>query len=185
MPEITALFPKGFLMRQGETFEMVQSSLERARALFETKLNDVPDSAFHQAIAPGKWSPAEIADHVLKANHLFAQALEIGFKRTADSRLEILSMPRGQVTDDGRAIAPTDEEPTPGRSREALRTDFNLSFAHLARAAHDLNAANGLGTVCVDQSFFGQMNGQECLQLIAWHTAHHARQLPVLIGESV
>jgi uncharacterized damage-inducible protein DinB len=180
VPEITALLPKGFLERQGVTFVTVQSSLERARTLLDAKLARVPDGVFHSPIAPGKWSPAEIADHVIKANHLFAHALEIGLRRTANASLEILKMPRGRVTDDGRAIAPTDEEPTPGRPRDALKADLDMSFAHLVRAALDLDAVHGLGTVCVDQSFFGPMNGQECLQLMAWHTAHHAKQLPIL-----
>ena len=179
VPEITAHLPKGFLERQGVTLEAVQSSLERAGALLDTNLKGVPDEAFHLPTASGKWSPAEIADHVIKANHLFAHALEIGLRRTADASLKVLSMPRGRVTDDGRAIAPTDEEPTPGRSRQALRIDLESSFIHLARVTHDLDAAGGLGTVCVDQSFFGPMTGLECLQLIAWHTAHHARQLPI------
>lgn len=183
MPEIAGLFPKGFLARQGETLEAVQSSLERARALLQANISLVPDDGFHAAIAPGKWSPAEIADHVIKANQLFTRALEIGLKRSADPGFEMLQMPRGQVTDDGRAIAPSDEEPTPGRSRQALQADLDLSFAHLVRAAQDLQAAHGLGTVCVNQSFFGEMNGQECLQLIAWHTAHHARQLPDPTGD--
>jgi uncharacterized damage-inducible protein DinB len=179
VPEIAALLPKGFLERQGVTFLTVQSSLERARTLLDANLARVPDGAFHSPVAPGKWSPAEIADHVIKANHLFAHALEIGLRRTADGTLEILQMPRGRVTDDGRAIAPTEEEPTPGRPRGALNADLERSFAHLGQAALDLEAANGLRTVCVDQSFFGPMNAQECLQLMAWHTAHHAKQLPV------
>jgi uncharacterized damage-inducible protein DinB len=178
VPEITALLPKGFLERQGVTFQDVQASLERARGFLNATLERVPDGAFHAPIAPGKWSPAEIADHVIKANHLFAHALEIGLKRTTDSSLEFLKMPRGRVTDDGRAIAPTDEQPTPGRERHALKADLERSFAHLVQVAQNLNDVNGLTVTCVDQSFFGPMNAQECLQLMAWHTAHHAKQLP-------
>ncbi len=160
------------------TFQEVQASLERARAFLKASLEYVPDGAFHAPIAPGKWSPAEIADHVIKANHLFTHALEIGLRRSTDSSLEFLKMPRGNVTDDGRAIAPSDEEPTPGREREVLDADLEESFAHLIRAAQKLDDVNGLTITCVDQSFFGPMNGHECLQLMAWHTAHHAKQLP-------
>jgi uncharacterized damage-inducible protein DinB len=178
VPEITALLPKGFLERQGVTFQDVQVSLERARAFLKASLEHVPDGAFHTPISPGKWSPAEIADHVIKANHLFAHALEIGLRRTVNPSLEILQMPRGHVTDDGRAIAPTEEEPARGRERDALNADLEKSFAHLVHAAQHLDDVNGLRITCVDQSFFGPMNGHECLQLIAWHTAHHAKQLP-------
>jgi uncharacterized damage-inducible protein DinB len=178
VPEITALLPKGFLERQGLTFQDVQASLERARTFLKASLEHVPDGAFHAPIAEGKWSPAEIADHVIKANQLFAHALEIGLRRTVNPNLEFLKMPRVNITDDGRAIAPTDEEPTPGRERDVLNTDLENSFAHLVRAANDLDGVNGLRITCVDQSFFGPMNGHECLQLMAWHTAHHAKQLP-------
>lgn len=185
MLEITALLPKGFLERQGLTLEGVQISLERARGLLDTNLESVLDEAFHKPITSGKWSPAEIADHVINVNQLVAHALEIGLRRTEDASLEIVQMPRGRLTDDGRTIAPSGTEPTPGRPRGSLQADLGLSFTHLTRVAHDLNAAGGLGTVCVDQSFFGPMTGLECLQLIAWHTAHHARQVPITADEGV
>jgi hypothetical protein len=179
MPEITELFPKGFLQRQGTNLETCLDSLHRAATLLETNLSCVPDEAFNASVQPGKWSPAEIADHVVKANDLFVKALEIGLQRTRNPGLGVLHMPRGQVTADGRAVAPTEEEPTPGRARMELNADLKASVARLEAAARDLDRADGLGVDCVNQSFFGLMTGLECLQLMAWHTAHHAKQLPV------
>ena len=179
MPEITALFPKGFLQRQGTSLEACLDSLNRAAALLETNLSRVPDEAFHAPVQPGKWSPAEIADHVVKANHLFTHALEIGLQRTRNPSLDVLHMPKGQVTADGRAISPTEEEPTPGRARTELNADLKASVARLEEAAKNLAQSGGLDVDCVDQSFFGPMTGLECLQLMAWHTAHHAKQLSV------
>ena len=179
MPEITALFPKGFLQRQGTSLEACLDSLNRAAALLETNLSRVPDEAFHAPVQPGKWSPAEIADHVVKANHLFTHALEIGLQRTRNPGLDVLHMPKGQVTEDGRAISPPEEEPTLGRARAELKADLEASFVQLEHAATTLDQAGGLFTECVDQSFFGPMTGLECLQLMAWHTAHHAKQLSV------
>ncbi len=176
MPEITELFPKGFLQRQGSNLEACLDSLHRATALLETNLSRVPDEAFHANAQPGKWSPAEIADHVIKANRLFTHALEIGLQRTRNPGLDVLHMPRGQVTADGRALAPTEVEPMPGRARTELNADLKASVARLEAAARALDRANGLGIDCVNQSFFGLMTGLECLQLVAWHTAHHAKQ---------
>ena len=178
MPEIAELFPKSFLERQGATPEAVQSRIGRASALLDTRLEAVPESAFYNPTAPEKWSPAEIADHVIRVNRLIAQALQIGLRRTTDPDLVILRMPRGHVTPEGNTIAPDGTEPAPGRDRDALKTELEAGFADISLLAHDLNTADGLNITCVDQSFFGEMNARECLQLIAWHTAHHARQLP-------
>ena len=168
--EIDEHFPKAFLARQGVTLAALQARLEVVGDDFVTTLDAVNEVAFYRP-EPGKWSPAQLADHVVRAGGLFAYAL----KRACDGR-EVLVMPRGKVTEDGRAVAPG-EEPAADRDRADLLRDFQAMLVRTEAAAERAAQADLLDTVCLDQSFFGPMTGLECLQLSVWHVRHHTKQL--------
>ena len=177
MKEIDELFPKAFLARQGVTPEALRARLEVVGSDFATALGAVDEAAFYSS-EPGKWSPAQLADHVVQAGGLFAYALE----RVCDGR-ETLVMPRGRVTQDGRAVAPG-EEPAADRGRADLLQSFAAVQERVGAAAGRAAQADLLDTVCLDQSFFGPMTGLECLQLSVWHIRHHTKQLPDPAGQS-
>ncbi len=170
MKEIEELFPKAFLARQGSSWTALQARLQLVGEDFVATLGAVDEAAFY-ASATGKWTPAQVADHVVQANRLFGYALA-GLSKGRD----VFVMPRGRLTEDGRAVAP--EEPAPDRSRADLVQAFETGLTRLLAAGEDAAAARLLGDVCLDQAFFGPMTGLECLQLAAWHTRHHAKQLP-------
>lgn len=171
--EIEAYYSKTFLARQGATLAELRRRLCDVAASFEHTLQGVDDEVFYEPITPGKWSPAQIADHLVKANALFARALA-----TPTQGGDIIQMARGRVTEDGRPIAPQEEEPAPDQPRAELRAAFNTSFAELIRVAQTSENADKLFETCIYQSFFGPMTGLELLQLAAWHTRHHEKQLP-------
>ena len=136
-------------------------------------LSEVEETDFYAPVAEGKWSPAELTDHLVKANELFGQALKNVLEDKA-----IVQMERGKVTDDGRPLSPTAEEPTADRPRSALTEAFEETFEHLRTKGAQVKEVNQLDRVCIDQSFFGPMTGLETLQLCAWHVRHHTKQLP-------
>ena len=159
-------------MRQGSSWEALQARLPVVGEDFVTMLGAVDEAAFYAAAA-GKWTPAQIADHVIRANGLFGKSLEyvVGGK-------PLIVMSRGRVTEDGRALAPAEEQPTPDRAREDLIQTFEVGLARLLAAGKRNAKAGLLPNVCLDQAFFGPMTGLECLQLAAWHIRHHTKQLP-------
>lgn len=174
MPEITAWYPKDFLLRQGQTLPEVLEHLNTATREVQRQLEASSEAALQQPVSAGRWSRAQIADHLVLANQLFSQAFQ--------QRLTlgtVLEMERGQVTDDGRAISPAAEEPRQGRTRDQLILDLQDSLFELVRLAQRASDQAVLETVCIHQSFFGPMTGLELLRLAAWHVRHHGKQLAI------
>lgn len=167
--EIAEYYPKGFLARQGGSLGEVAERLRRVGRAFLAALEPWDDADFARPLAPGKWSPAQIADHLVRANQLFARAIE-----GAGTSGETLRMARGRVTEDGRAIAPEEQEPIPNRIRGDLAQDFGASLERLVEAAQRADPA----LACLEHAFFGEMTVLEVLQLAAWHVRHHTKQLP-------
>ncbi len=166
--EIAELYPKGFLARQGRDLSELSARLREVGAGFLSTLGELDDAAFYRPAAEGKWSPAQLADHLVRANTLFARALEQANRGEA-----LLRMPRGRVTEDGRPISPDEEEPIPNRVRSDLEKDFRASLERLIAVSKGAD----LERVCLEQSFFGEMTGREVLQLAAWHVRHHTKQV--------
>ncbi len=171
MPELNEYLSKAFLERQGQGLPTVLESLQAARDGLSTHFEGLTD-ALYVPIRTGAWSPAQIIDHLNHANTFFAKCLE----RTVQ-RKPVFTMPRGHLTNDGRAISPAGE-PRADQSASELLRDHLAAFAVLETGANAVHAAGLLETVCVVQSFFGPLTALELLQLAAWHTKHHTAQLP-------
>jgi DinB superfamily len=169
MPEIQEFLSKSFLERQGKTLEDVIESLQLAKAEFTTKLEQAD---LYEPVAVGKWTPAKIADHLNTANAFFAVCLE----RVVHNKTTPI-MPKGQITEDGRAINPG-QEPRANLGRADLQRNHEIAFRALDRYAKKLETPILLETICVTQSFFGELTTLEVLRLCAWHTRHHAAQIP-------
>lgn len=169
MIELQNYLPKTFLERQGKTLEDVLVQLGQAKAEFSTKLEW---ASLYEPVAAGKWTPAKIADHLNTANAFFAVCLE----RVVKDKPPIV-MPKGHVTQDGRAINPG-QEPRANLSREDLQRNHEIAFKALEMYANKLKTPTLLETICVTQSFFGELTTLEVLRLCTWHTRHHAAQIP-------
>ena len=171
MPELNEYLPKAFLERQGQDLPAVLENLQVARNELSTRLEHLTDSLYIP-IRPDAWTPAQTIDHLNNANAFFAKCLE----RTVLGKSPI-TMPRGQITNDGRAISPAGEPRADSSASDLLR-DHLAAFAALETGANAIHAAGLLETVCVIQSFFGPLTALELLRLAAWHTKHHTAQLP-------
>ncbi len=169
MPELQDYLPKAFLERQGIGLEQVLENLQLAKTEFTAKLEQAD---LYEPVTPGKWAPAKIADHLNTANAFFAVCLERALKNKP-----ALVMPKGHVTEDGRALNPG-QEPRANLSRADLQRNHEIAFEALKRYAKKLEKPELLDTICVTQSFFGELTTLEVLRLCAWHTKHHAAQIP-------
>jgi DinB superfamily len=169
MPEIQDYLSKTFLEQQGITLDQVLESLQTAKTAFGSRLEQAD---LYEPVAPDKWTPAKIADHLNTANAFFAVCLERAIKNKPP-----IVMPKGHVTQDGRAINPG-QEPRANVNREDLQRNFEIAFEALMRYAKKLETPVLQTTICVTQSFFGELSTLEVLRLCAWHTGHHAAQIP-------
>ncbi len=168
MPELQDYLSKAFLEQQGVSLAQVFESLNGAKSEFTANLEQAD---LYEPAAAGKWTPAKIADHLNTANAFFAVCLE----RAVKDKPAII-MPKGHLTDDGRAINPG-QEPRSNLSREDLQRNFEIAFEALMRYAKKLETPELQDKICVTQSFFGELSTLEVLRLCAWHTRHHAMQL--------
>ena len=177
MPQISEYFDKSFLEREGADLKTVLVSLEKSKQKFLTTLEGVPEERLQVSPAESKWSPAEVADHVVHANFFFLEALELALERAKNSSLPIPTTPKGQLSSEGKPMAPEEEAPRAGRSRAELILDLEQSVSQLEHIGPRLEAAGQLDKLARELHFFAPMTALELLRLASWHIKHHARQL--------
>ncbi len=171
MPELENYLPKTFLELQGQTLPEVLTNLHKARDEFITKLEGLPEDLLHTRNNPEKWSAGEITDHINVSNGFFAKCLE-----RCINQKQPLVMPKGHVSNDGRAQNPA-SEPRTDQTHTGLMLEFQAAINALEQHAQTCETQHLMSEICVIQSFFGALNCLEVLQLCAWHTAHHAKQI--------
>jgi uncharacterized damage-inducible protein DinB len=169
--EIANYLPKTFLARQGESVAEVSARLDEATRRLRDRIERLSDERLHAPLAPGKWSPAEIVDHLVKINALLIAALSC-----ADG--EPLGMSRGRLREDGKPFSPEEGLPTARRAREALIKDLEAGINGILASIRDARESERLDKTCLLHGFLGPLNPLECLQLASWHLRHHLKQLP-------
>jgi len=164
----------------------MDSYLEKARAAIEDATGQLPVERIARQI-PGKWSVAQILEHLTLTFNLNASALEraIASGETKAGRTGLVNTAsRVVVVDLGyfpRARAPEAVVPrgsiAPEHSREAIAEALAAVDSALARAAERF----GLATPLLKHAFFGGMTVPQWRKFHFRHTVHHMRQ----VGERV
>ena len=155
----------------------------RAVESFGATCRRVPEAAWLRPMAPGKWSPARVAEHVALSFELSTRALAGTFPRTRAPwflRPLIRRFFLTPVLRNGRfgkgvrapgvfqpGAPPATPEAGAGRI-EAMSRIFEAALETEARAGHD----------SVNHPFFGPVALVDYLRLQTIHTNHHHRQLP-------
>jgi hypothetical protein len=138
---------------------------------------------WHVAPQAGKWSPAEIAQHLVLAYEPPLAELEGGagfavrlpwWKRVVARRRFLPGIlagrfPRGAPAP--REIRPKTGAASPAEAARALRENA-------ARFESRLVEAHALRPVRLTHAYFGKLTAPQILQLLAVHAAHHRDQLP-------
>jgi hypothetical protein len=144
--------------------------------------------AWPRALAPGKWSPAEITSHVIQAYAVLRGELrgEPGM-RLRGSWLQrwILRHTMLPAILRGRPFPAGARAPREIRPQE-LQENPDSALALLGVAAdqfeQELIARVGDRRLRLSHAYFGPMSARQSLQLAAVHTRHHARQLEAAAG---
>ncbi len=125
--------------------------------------------------APGKWSPAQITEHVMKVNTGMSKTL---YLLRRDAPLPAQTRTPG-VLIEGRAQAPEFVHPGEGLPWEALEPGWlELKTRFLAEVEQIDGAQTPERTWF--HLYFGDLDALGWVQAAAFHMAHHRRQLSVL-----
>lgn len=147
-------------------------------------LASVPLASWEAPAGPGKWSPAEIAEHLcLSYDPLLAEldggsgySLRLkGWKRLL-ARWRYLPT----ILEHGRfpegVPAPREARPS---SHPASPAAASIRLAESAsRFERRLTEAHASGPVRLTHAYFGKLSAPQVLRLLAAHARHHAAQLP-------
>jgi uncharacterized damage-inducible protein DinB len=155
----------------------------RAVTDFLATARAVPPAAWHQPRAPGKWSPAQVTEHVAIAYEVSRGILRGTFAWRGAPRFVrplIRTFFLKPVLKTGRFAkggkTPTHFEPT---TTPASIGDLATRLQAAATAFEvDVQAAAQGGQTTLDHPFFGAVPLAEYLRLQVIHTSHHRQQLP-------
>jgi hypothetical protein len=145
---------------------------------FAAQARAVPPERWGAPRAPGKWSPAQVCDHVARsyeaARGVLCGTAEKGMPRWLRPVLRLLYL--GKVLRTGRfpkgSKAPRQLEPSP----EPLPLDRSVERIERARADFEAEARRRAG-LTVDHPVFGRVHVADYVRLLQLHTLHHANQL--------
>ena len=169
MRQIERYFPRELLERYGSTVEEAGAEAMKAVDGVLGRLNDLTPEQLVQPVAPGKWTPTEVVDHLHRVALLYLEGLEQVAQGGKPERHEL-----GFIGDDGalKALLPG-AEPVSGRSAAEVATDLRASTARLIEAAGA--AAPETGVVHVNP-YFGELSPVGVVQMADLHARHHRKR---------
>lgn len=155
----------------------------RAAAAFASRASSVPDSDWSRQPAPGRWSPGQITEHLVKTYEAALRELsgEPGMRVRTRLLQRLLIRFRflptilkgGRIPPGAQAVRelrPPDEP----RGREAL-TDELRRLAD--RFDAEFSRAAAAGTARLTHPIFGVLGARDALRFMTVHIEHHGRQI--------
>lgn len=134
--------------------------------------------------APGKWSPAQIAEHLSLTYERLLAELRGGAPMRRRGRWYTRLLARywflPAVLRTGRipsgVPSPREVRPQP---TEATRSDALLRFRSLASEfEREITARRSAGGVTLTHPYFGALTAEQSIRFVEVHIRHHSRQLP-------
>jgi hypothetical protein len=163
--------------------EDVIAENRKATEQFLATARNVPKEKWAQPVAPGKWSPAQIVDHVAVTTEVALKAINgdpsMGsipkFLRFIPRKLGFApTIKKGRFPEKQRGpaiFAPSTGQP----SYEASVEKLNRAIVALETHVRTLIAANQHS---FEHTFFGRVSIPDYIRFGTLHTQHHERQLP-------
>ena len=166
-----------------DSIEDVITENRKATEQFLATARKVPPEKWAQPVAPGKWSPAQIADHIAVTTEVALKAINgdasMGsipkFLRFIPRKLGFdPTIKKGRFPEKQRGpavFAPSKGHPSYDASVERL----NRAIAALETHVRGRMAK---GDHSFEHSFFGRVSIPDYIRFGTLHTQHHERQLP-------
>ena len=177
----------GGRVREERGWSAALAEHDEALRAFVAACERIPPDRWHQATAPGKWSPSEVVLHVQRAYELARDAtnggpgmrLRVSPLRAWTLRTMLLPLLlRWKRLPEG-VPAPSEVVPDPTISRQLTPHGATEALQRSAqRAATELRRADDHRPVPrLVHAFFGALAPRVALRLLSTHTWHHARAL--------
>lgn len=169
-------------------WESVHASHQAAVAEFVAAAAALSPEQWTMPVAPGKWSPSQIAEHVRLTYEVLANELEghPGLRPRTSAWLRVWLRIRylGGILRTGRfpqaARAPREVRPGPGPFVKSVILEAVLDGA--VRLETNLRSRWNDPGVAVTHHLFGRLSAAQAFRLVTVHTQHHRAQLPVGAG---
>jgi uncharacterized damage-inducible protein DinB len=166
--------------------------LDESRATLRAAVDDVPEHRRRTRPAPGRWSVAEVLEHLALVDRFFAERMVEAITTARAEGLPPEDAPRVRLPEQvTRQMADRED---PREAREAMQPTGALGDAEAwealdaAREAVRTAALNGdglaLGRVTSSHRFFGTLTVYQWVELTAAHEVRHADQIRE-IGQAV
>lgn len=163
--------------------EQVIADNRKATDRFLATARSVPKEKWEQPVAPGKWSPAQIVDHIAVTSEVALKAINgdpsMGsipkFLRFIPRKLGFdPTIKKGRFPEKQRGpaiFAPSTHHP----AYEASVAKLERAMVALEAHVRNLMAANHRS---FEHTFFGRVSIPDYIRFGTLHTEHHERQLP-------
>ncbi|CAA9587390.1 MAG: hypothetical protein AVDCRST_MAG86-3796 [uncultured Truepera sp.] len=174
MSPIKQFFPKTMLGQQGHTLKEVEVKLRVNLERYKVVLGYLTSAQCFAPVAPNKWTPAEITDHLYRANQYHEAVAQLCRGNPP------LVLPLGKLTEEGTMVTEAALPDVGGKVLLQAVEMLSVGVEDLIAAAQRAEHLDKVGGVCLTSGFFGPLTGLERLQLASAHIAHHTRQLPNL-----
>ena len=168
------------VLKEEERAAIVEG-LERTAGAFASAAQQVPEENWDVARAAGKWSPAQIAEHLVLVEQQLKQMIQEKLltspetERSADQEKLDKRVPEAVLNPNRRPEAPPSMRPT---GRWSSREETLHAFADERRRTVEYvrTTQDPLRSHRVPHSL-GNLDGHHWLLLLVAHTERHTRQL--------
>lgn len=171
MKQIEEYFPRELLERFGASVAEAGAHAEAAVAEVIARLEGIGAERMSAPVAPGKWSPLQVADHLHRVNEL---AID-GIRRVSEGE-EPVRTERGYVSaDGGLVVSLAAAEPVAEPVFARVVADLRRSTAALVEAAAQAEGVGLAAAVVNVNPFFGELTPLDSVRMAALHARHHIR----------
>ena len=164
----------------------LETSLAEHRAAvdsFAAAATAVAPAAWRESSAPGKWAPADVAEHVRLSFEILRRELEGGpgmkvvlpaWKRILARRYLRRILATGRFPPGARAPREARPAPTSATQAEAVEEIRSVAQAFASACASVPDPRRRRLT----HAYFGALPLEDACRLLVVHTRHHEKQLP-------
>jgi hypothetical protein len=159
--------------------------LDDARAVLKTAIDQVPEGLRRTRPSSERWSVADVLEHLVKVNRLFAERISTAVAEATAAGLGPEQQPRVPLgANVMRALQDrTDRRPARDIVFPTGNVEASVAWAELDRARDEVRAAVraadglALGAVTAEHRFFGVLTAYQWVELVAAHECRHADQI--------
>jgi len=151
--------------------------LEASRLELLRLLEGMSDERLFRRPGPGRWSPAEVAEHIALVEESAGKVIRRLRKVALGEAEPFPPAPPGQTRPDGRRLAPSAVEPKGGLSRPELLAFLRVVRERLVAEVKESGEKRLAHPPTYGHPFLGELTGLGWLQTLVYHERHHLRQM--------